>query len=410
MAYLSDLDKDPNYTMPAPEGYGPLRPISNAAPPLVGGSGEAWNSGPYGVAQSLADRISELRSRPVPDQPWGQVHANQSIRDVGAPAISVSNPPRGLRDRDAPASGPISGAAAAAPEVSESVAVPARNPFAAVEKPMTDAERNNAPFHEAYLRMQAEKRGDVAQAGQNQLNAQIRSERQAAIGDLAKAKREAEVASFRATNGADMVLAGGNPAYADQRKAIIADAATKQAQFDKLQQAAGNVTVPQDFARQAALTNQAGQEERRLGLLASEAASRTNVAQQNVNILGAQATVDIAGKKLGLEHQKQLADLGRTLGAETDPERARVLRQNILALLGKETKDHKIEVLTRKVKTLEGETAEPYALAIIGPDGKPEIVKLPPPPVNPATLPPGQYRDKNGQPFEITKDGQIVAR
>lgn len=62
-----------------------------------------------------------------------------------------------------------------------------------------------------------------------------------------QANNDARIARFRATDGADMVLAGGNKAYAGQRAAIVqnaADATANATRLDNAARAASGITPP----------------------------------------------------------------------------------------------------------------------------------------------------------------------
>jgi hypothetical protein len=237
-------------------------PSANTAPPAPGyGSNMPTLAGPAGVGQYLPgagaarDAASEVssayRSGGVPAAIGAGVRGLgatviDTARDVAGGVARVAQPAiDAVRsaftgDYSRPGSAPAPAAAAApapstpgkydndlppgAPPAAQgptlSVPVPTPNPLAGMLPQQTDAERNNAPFHEAYQAMQGRGRFEDAQAAQAAQSARIRNGAPDSR-DLERAQGEARVARFRATNGADMILRGGNAA---QKAAIVGEA------------------------------------------------------------------------------------------------------------------------------------------------------------------------------------------
>lgn len=185
--------------------------------------------------------------------------------------------------------------------------------------------------------------------------------------DAANAAQAARVSNFRATQGADVVLATENSGYDQQRGAIIAQAAADKKVAGEL---AGNARADgiastantQDFAKENALAQE--------GITRSRIAG---VAEQR-DVIGAQA------EKLKLEQQKRINDLSSTITNETDPKKREAATKNLLALMGKDPKKNFQALPISLPDTVDPTTGAVMkggqAIAIVGEDGSREIVKM----------------------------------
>lgn len=131
---------------------------------------------------------------------------------------------------------------------------------------------NPGAYHQQYLAMQAK---DAADA-QSRRTANIAQGNQSALtADLSKAEGEARVANFRATNGADMVLRGGNDI---QRGAIVGAA---QAASGKAAGIRGQLGAADRDLATAGNQDQIGDAARQ-GATIAAGVGATQAAQQNV--------------------------------------------------------------------------------------------------------------------------------
>jgi hypothetical protein len=316
-----------------------------APPPVVPGGMPvpAFNAGPYGVFQGAADAIGAMRNRPIPDQPYGTIPVGPSAPAIAAapeaaPSVGIPQSPGLTAGPPRPA---VAAPATTAADVTQSVTVP--RPVAAPVGPvMTDAERNNAPFHDAYVRIQAEKAAGNASQAQFFNDEAQRNQRLAAgpgYREVEAAKSAARLASFRATNGADMVLAGGNDAYAGERAGILANAglaANRAANLEAQAQAAAAPGPRRDLV--------AEQEGQTRSIDATTGAQQTQAQAAKLNPLAVQqatqgvASGAIAQKSadIALQTHEHRLDLLKQLAAETDPAKRNRLEESVRVLDGKE--------------------------------------------------------------------------
>lgn len=266
-------------------------------------------------------------------------------REDGAPSVSPQPYVGGSNDRnvDQYATWPVA-PTTAAPEAKPSVAkeVPAETAPEPSARPLA-AQTIARTFGDA-------QRAREAQDFQARQQAMLANAQWAgAWRENEAARRAAQVAAFRATNGADMVLAGGNPAYEQQRQAIIADAVAKGAlagEAGKNLRAAEVGLVPprnyiDEYGRlaggEAAATTAAGH------LLTGQAAG--TVAGSRVTEANARAELEQAqaiGLKLNAEQHRRVLDLGAKLAAAKTPEEQTRLRQAMYAMLGKDAREYDI--------------------------------------------------------------------
>jgi hypothetical protein len=159
------------------------------------------------------------------------------------------------------------------------------------------------------------------------------------------ATREAQVARFQAKNGADMVLAAGNPAYAGQRKAIRDIAAATAVDAQNANRAAGDANAAvgkplgnpvDDFFK-----SQEGLQRGQQGLAtAQQTPIEAQLKQQQLQ--AGQQHIDLG--KLDVASKKRIDDIGTQLADRNlDPKKASQLHSTLLALLGKDKpEDYKI--------------------------------------------------------------------
>jgi hypothetical protein len=141
------------------------------------------------------------------------------------------------------------------------------------------------------------------------------------------AESNARVANFRATDGADMVLAPNNRGYAAQRQAILAGQTNANAALKDAN--AGVITANQPPAANA-LNQGVAVEGAITG--ATDAQAKATAAKAQGVIAGAVSGEQEAKAK----QQKNLTDLGAKLAAEKDPKKRQALQETILTMLGKE--------------------------------------------------------------------------
>lgn len=185
--------------------------------------------------------------------------------------------------------------------------------------------------------------------------------------DLRTAQRNADVSRFRATNGADMVLAPENSGYDMQRKAIIDAAAQDQRRVDaaqnRLTTAENAIGGTRDYVNEYVKS----QEEINRANLASSAAQRAPLAAEE--------------KRLALEQQKRINQTSDALLKAKTPEDARALQNKLLALMGKDKPGEftiaKLE--GKKTVTPMGETKEPDQLVLVNArDGSATLINTTP--------------------------------
>jgi hypothetical protein len=150
------------------------------------------------------------------------------------------------------------------------------------------------------------------------------------------AQNNARVSAFRATNGADMVLAPNNAGYDEQRKAIIADAARTgeaakgaAAELTKAQAALGG--PPRNYIDEFGKLQRAGAEQTTAQALATTAGSRVTEAGSRAELERAQAQ----GIKLNNEQHQKILTLADSMGQAKTPAEARAFERQIVALTGK---------------------------------------------------------------------------
>src|SRR5579864_770579 len=172
-------------------------------------------------------------------------------------------------------------------------------PISAAVDGMTDAQRNNAPFHQAYLDMQNQNNVDAATQATNR---QTDLQRQLAAGavtearsDRDKANWEAEVARFTGDNG---------------QRALNARAQAAQGAYEKAT-AANIAQSPIDYLNQLAK----GQ-----GVIQSAAQARREQAQ-------GQQTIQKGS--LELQQQQRVNNLGQQIATSTNPQERAKLQQSL---------------------------------------------------------------------------------
>lgn len=279
---------------------------------------------------------------------------------AAAPAPRPAAPP----EPEAPAShgsfdaenrGFTPGTAAPAEEASGSGITQSGNSFSGVGKPTDDrgapygSDLNPDVYRQQYRAMQEQERAD-----EGQKIAAMRGEanRAQAWQDRQTAENEARVARWRATNGADMVLAPENSGYDEQRRAIVADAIQKT----RAEEAAkGNVyATTSDLGRIATARNPIAE-----GAIQSDSANRALMTQQAVAnqregrpLMREEARQRIAGmdiaNKIGglqLEGFEREAAMLRDLQNTTNPDEYQKKVSALLQLRGKESgKDRYIQI------------------------------------------------------------------
>jgi hypothetical protein len=184
-----------------------------------------------------------------------------------------------------------------------------------------------------------------------------------------KAEGEARSANFRATNGADMILAGGTP---EQKQAILQQAQVSNARLVGANAALAASTQPgpqrnfiQEAAQGAQLREQsiAGADAR---LNSQDARATGAMARQGMEINQQTATQK-------LEQEKRISDASAKLLAAKTPEERESLQQSILTMLGKDPKDgYKIMPYRTQPTTNEFGQVVPggEGFGVLGPDGK----------------------------------------
>lgn len=236
-----------------------------------------------------------------------QTYVQAAATDAAKPAVEYKPPVD---------PGPVVDSSATEPRgpVSQAVGAQPREPAAGVS---TVPGRPDARFELAMMaakeQQAAQARGDAMRANANWAQAWTQQR---------DAESAARVANFRATNGADMVLRGGNP---EQRQAILADQAAANARLSGANAAltqASNAPVQQRNFVQEAVT----EEQMRDGRLNTAQARATGAITQQQ-------------QQLKLEEQKRINEVGSQLAAAKTPEERESLQQKLLAMLGKDPRD-----------------------------------------------------------------------
>lgn len=275
-------------------------------------------------------------------------------------------------------------------------------------------------------------RQQAAQANQNEMlgeqgkmramgaeanRAQVYQDRQAAEGD-------ARIARWRATNGADMVLAPENSGYDDQRRAIIADAAAKTAIAERTRNdqyganmAAANANtrnpiaefgLQQDTANRAGLANETINRGRTMTpLLARESEQR---------ITGGEISNKLGQFQVGsMEYQKELLD---KIGKAKTPEERSSLVETLLAMRGKQEDIKVVDMETGHVNPLTGvpeykKVAVTSSGRFLNPQGQTmqgaQKAKLPPGVTAAQVRENAQRQVKNGTLTQKEADAQLQA-
>lgn len=177
--------------------------------------------------------------------------------------------------------------------------------------------------------LNAKQRIDAAATEQDRrngaLNGMATTDRLQAGHDLLRAESEQRVARFRATSGADMVLASGNNEYADQRAGIIKGADAADANVKEIK---GRATAPVIPAGNVLQDQIAAQD-------AANRGAQAGLAQQ-------QGVVGLAGEKEKLAQQQQITKLGGVLANEKDPAKRDAAGVALLTMLGKDPENHTV--------------------------------------------------------------------
>lgn len=258
----------------------------------------------------------------------------------------------------------------AAPDEYQSVQVPPKQNYRTVETGGGAA----VPYDQAGTQAQlsglnAKQRLDAASAEQDRrngiTNSMATSDRMQAGQDLLRAESEARVSRFRATDGADVILASGNSEYDGQRKKIF-DAAKEDADTVTAARARANTPV---IPAGNVLQDQVAVQD------AANRGTQSGIAQQ-------QGVIALSSEKQKLEQQQQIGKLGASLIAETDPAKRASLQDSLLTLLGKETGGrYKINVAPGQTvtdpQTMAQSKTPGYAVITDSHTGKTEIHALP---------------------------------
>lgn len=212
-------------------------------------------------------------------------------------------------------------------------------------------------------------RAREAQDGQSRMNAMLQNANQAdAWTDRQKAEGEARAANFRAANGADMILRGGNP---EQKQAIIQQAAMANANLAgaTARQTAANQPLPQRNFIQEAVQGE--------GAIEGSATARDNRLTAATNRAG--AAIGQQSEQQKLDQQKRISEASSKLLEAKTPEEREQLQQSILTMLGKDAKDGTRVVpisMPDSTNEMGAVMKGGQAVAVISPDGKVQIVKM----------------------------------
>ena len=323
----------------------PIIPATYTNPNEVG-----WNAGPWGVAQSLADRISAIREEGARNAFEGPP-APVGVQSNGPIAASLNAGWRkGSADSQAAKIGISRGGAVDNFGHSVAFDVPKPNAY-----PAGAPEGGVAQNDERLARM----RDELAMYGaRDRADQQGRIQAMGANANWAsdwRAQRDAEsnarVANWRATNGADMVLAGGNPAYEGQRIGILgavhdANARLSAADANLQKSQAGLTGPPRNYIDEMAKS----QASVGAGMLArgrnAEDLAKASLAGPTAEGIQAETRV----KKLTADQHQLLLDLGVKMGTAKTPADARMFERQMLALVGKTGKDWKAERMGGEVR------------------------------------------------------------
>lgn len=225
------------------------------------------------------------------------------------------------------------------------------NPNAASELAALTARQENR----ALVNEQDRRNGIIAAAAT--------ADRQVAAHDLQRAESEARVDRFRVLNGADAVLRGSqNPGAERRNRAAIADASAAKAAY-LYGRANAPVNQPSSIIGDT--------------VALSDAANRTAVTEQ-----GRQASViqNAIGQEQ-LAREKRMNQLGNVLATAQPgtPEHTKA-SQAMLSILGKDRPDqykvHSIVLPDRMSPDGNYVLRGGSAIAVVGPDGKSEIIRL----------------------------------
>jgi hypothetical protein len=327
MAYDDPLDRYPNLDQPviAPSAQTTRGPITAAAEAIAntpgvsqefGGPsvGQGFNTAPIfgegGALQKFAnrDRIAAEAAAAAPrsaapsGSPYEQAGGGP-IRDNFGPGVAYDIPKPALTT------------VAAAPPVA----------------PTLDTIRQQLAEYRARENQDAQGRTQAMAANAQYATAYNRD---------ATAQRAAEVAAFRATNGADMVLATGNSEYDAQRAGILADANAKRTvaattAADLVKAQAGVAGPPRNYIDEAGKLSNAQSIATTAGSRVTEANARATEAANRGELERAQAK----GVSLTNEQHQKVLSLADKMGTAKTPEEAQKYERQILALSGKSGED-----------------------------------------------------------------------
>lgn len=218
--------------------------------------------------------------------------------------------------------------------------------------------------------------------------------------DAQAADQAARVARFRATNGADMILAPENSGYDGQRVAIVkgAEAAEKAAAETRAQSVAAGIPRPDTRNLQAE------------AIAGNDAVARSAAATSDQQ----KSQIGTAVQREKLAQEKRMNELGSILQNEKDPAKLEQAKSAMLTLLGKDKPDQwKLHVVQRPdTLAADGFTVirGGQDLVTMGPDGKTQVVPMPGGAGAAGAAPAKQYpvgterKDKNGMKQKF--DGQ----
>ncbi len=293
---------------------GAALPYGAAQPPTpVSG---AYNKQTGGRYQAPAPTISPTATvtRPMGS---GALSAGDDAGNPGKPVSAgvFDNTPEAVATaRSTMGSGPVSSAADATPMLAPGESYPGQN-------------ANKAAMNIGNAQNE-QRLGDAI----NFNAAQARHD--AAVPDYGQRQRDesaARVAKFRATDGADMVLAGKNRGYDAQRAGIVAAAAGtagKVAQNNAAVLAPG----PQPIQR-----NVVGEEIAKQGMVTKAGEESAQAANRGLLTQASLASSKVANEGTALDNKQKAAMASATeaLSSAKTPEERATAQQNLLALHGK---------------------------------------------------------------------------
>ncbi len=328
------------------QGYVDQPGMDLSGKPYAPGMDPTANKTPPGYAQSEAALTAQSARRPVtsnveqagPPDPrgyFGQPPGTFGFEPIANAAkslftptpVNISGTPRpsgqayGMNDRGAGTDniGRVQPAAAAA---AAPAAEPAQQAGLTTEQVNTNA-RAKLDIMNAADRQRQENfvNFDAARAREEAMRPDSR--------EIERARSEARVANFRATDGADMILAPNNPGYAQQRNRIVQNAAeaNQRANGMEVARALPSAVAPQgsNFVQNAAAAQAAGQ-----------SAQDSDQKQKLSDSLLKRGALEQQGLGLDNEGKKaHMAAVSELQAAGDDPHKQAAAERKLLALAGK---------------------------------------------------------------------------